>query len=260
MVEKNSAEYTLQELQAVAAAREIKDYDTVIVGTGLPLLASRLAQMTNAPNMVCIYESGTIDAKLTQTPLSVAEASLVPGAAMQGGLLDGLGVVHAGEVDLGFLGGAQIDKYGNLNSHVIGDYYQPSVRLAGSGGANDIGSCCGRTIIMMIHNRRRFVEKVDFISTPGYLTGYDAREKMHFPGNGPALVVTDLGLLRFDEETKEMYLEFFHPGVSMDSIKENTSWELKISDNVKETEPPTAEEIRLLREELDPQGLFLKKQ
>ena len=257
---EKSKDYTLQELQTVAAAREIKDGDRVIIGTGLPLLAARLAQMTTAPNMVSIYESGAIEAKPSITPLSVAEASLVPGAAMQGGLLEGLGVVHAGEVDLGFLGGAQIDKYGNLNTHVIGDYYNPTVRLAGSGGANDIGSGCGRTVITMPHTRKRFVAQVDFISTPGYLTGMDAREKLRFPGKGPALVVSTLGLLRFDSVTKEMYLESYHPGVSLEMIKENTGWDLNIAPDVKETEAPTVEEIRLLRYEVDPQGIFLKKQ
>jgi len=255
-----SKDYTLQELQAVAAAREIKDGEKVIIGTGLPLLATKLAQMTRTPNMISIYESGVIDARPGITPLSVAEASLVPGAAMQGGLLEGLGIVHAGEVDMGFLGGAQIDRYGNLNAHVIGDYHNPTVRFAGSGGANDIGNCCLRTIIMMPHNKRRFVEKVDFVTTPGYLTGMDAREKLGFPGKGPALVVSSLGLLRFDPVTKEMYLESYHPGVTVEMVRENTGWDLKIAEDVRETEPPTTEEIRILREELDPDGLFLKNE
>jgi glutaconate CoA-transferase subunit B len=257
---KTSSDFTLQELQVVAAAREIKDGDKVIIGTGMPLLAANLAKITHAPNMISIYESGVIDSKSRITPLSVAEASLVAGAAMQGGLIEGLGIVHAGEVEVGFIGGAQIDIYGNLNAHVIGDYYNPTVRLAGSGGANDIGSCCKRTIIMMPHNKRRFVEKVDFITTPGYLTGMDAREKLGFPGLGPSLVVSSLGLLRFDGVTKEMYLESYHPGVTIEMAKENTSWDLKISDDVKETKPPTIEEIRILREELDPHGLFLKNE
>jgi len=257
---ETSTDFTLQELQVIAAAREIKDGERVIIGTGLPLLAANLAKTTHAPNMVSIYESGVIDSKSRITPLSVAEASLVAGSAMQGGLIEGLGIVHAGEVEVGFIGGAQIDKFGNLNAHVIGDYYNPTVRLAGSGGANDIGSCCERTIIIMPHNKKRFVEKVDFITTPGYLTGMDSRDKMRFPGSGPSLVVSSLGLLRFDRTTKEMYLETYHPGVTIEMVKENTSWDMIISDNVKETEPPTIEEIRILREELDPHGLFLKNE
>ncbi|MBW2595466.1 MAG: CoA-transferase subunit beta [Deltaproteobacteria bacterium] len=253
-------DFTLQELMAVAASREIHDKEKVIVGTGLPLLGSMLAMRTHAPNMIAIYESGTIEAKPSITPFSVADSCLVPGAAMQGGLVEGLGIVHAGELDVGFLGGAQVDKFGNLNAHVIGDYYNPTVRFAGSGGSNDIGCGCKRTIVMMLHQKRRFVENVDFLTTPGYLTGGDAREKMGYPGNGPAVVVSTLGILRFHPVTKEMYLESYHPGVTVKMIIENTSWNLKINDDVKETEHPTVEEIRILREELDPTGIFLNKQ
>lgn len=255
-----STDFTLQEIMAVAASREIKDREKVIIGTGLPLLGAMLALRTHAPNMIAIYESGTIEARPLITPLSVADSCLIPGAAMQGGLVEGLGIVHAGELDVGFLGGAQIDKFGNLNAHVIGDYYNPTVRFAGSGGSNDIGSGCKRTIVMMLHQTRRFMEKVDFITTPGYLTGGDAREKMGFPGGGPAVVVSTMGILRFHPETKEMYLESYHPGTSVDLVRENTGWDLQIADNIRETEPPTEEQIRILREELDPTGVFLNKQ
>lgn len=254
-----SSDFTLQELMAVAASREIKDREKVIIGTGLPLLGAMLAYKTHAPNMISIYESGSIDAKPLITPFSVADSCLVPGAAMQGGLLDALGMVHAGELDVGFLGGAQVDKYGNLNAHVIGDYYNPSTRFAGSGGSNDIGCGCKRSIVMMLHQKRRFVEKVDFLTTPGYLTGYDARDKLGFVGNGPEVVVSTLGILRFHDVTKEMYLESYHPNVNIEQIKENTDWDLKISENVSETEAPTVEQIRVLREELDPTGIFLNK-
>ena len=254
-----SKDYTLQEIMAVAAAREIRDYEQVTVGTGLPLLGAMLAFRTHAPNMVAIYESGTIEARPLKTPFSVADACLIPGAAMQGGLIEGLGVVHAGDLDVGFLGGAQIDRFGNLNAHVIGDYYHPEVRFAGSGGSNDIGAGCQRTIIMMLHQKRRFKEAVDFVTTPGYLTGGNSREKMGFPGKGPAVVVSTLGILRFHPETKEMYLESYHPVTDLETVKANTGWDLKIADDVRETTPPTVEEIRILREELDPTGIFLKK-
>lgn len=256
---KMSKDFTLQELQAVIAAREIKNGDMVLIGTGLPLLAAMLAQMTHAPDMVSIYESGAIDAKPKITPLSISESCLIPGAAMVGGLLEGLGLVHAGDVDIGFLGGAQIDIYGNLNSHNIGDYYNPEVKFAGSGGANDLGSGCKRTIIMMPHSKRRFVNKVDFITTPGYLTGGKSREKLAFPGNGPAIVISNLGVMRFDSESKEMYVESLHPGVGFEQIKENTGWDIKIVDDLKETSLPTVEEIRILRHDLDPDGLFLRE-
>ena len=255
-----STDFTLQELMAVAASREIKDEEKVLIGTGLPLLGAMLAKRTHAPNMISIYESGAIDARNLTTPLSVSDPCLIPGAAMQGGLIEGLGIVHSGELDVGFLGGAQIDRFGNLNTHVIGDYYKPVTRFAGSGGSNDVGSGCKRTIIMMLHQKRRFMEHIDFLTTPGYLGGGDEREKMGFPGNGPAAVVSTMGILRFHPETKEMFLDSYYPGVTIETIKENTGWDLKIAENVYETPSPTKEEIRILREDLDPEGLFLNKQ
>jgi len=252
-------DFTLQELMAVAAAREIKDGEKVIIGTGLPLIGAFLAQKTHAPNIVAIYESGAIDCKPIFTPFSVADPVLVPGAAMQGGLVEGLGVVHAGDLDVGFLGGAQIDKYGNLNAHVIGDYRNPKVRFAGSGGSNDIGAGCKRTIVMMLHQKQRFSEKVDFVTTPGYLGGGKEREKMGFPGGGPSVVVSTMAILRFHPETKEMYLASYHPGLTVEDVKANTGWDLKVASDVKETERPAPELIRILREELDPTGIFLKK-
>jgi glutaconate CoA-transferase subunit B len=253
-------DFTMQELMAVAAAREIKDGEKVIIGTGLPLLGAFLAQKTHAPNMIAIYESGAIDCKPVVTPLSVADAVLVPGAAMQGGLMEALGLVHKGELDVGFLGGAQIDKYGNLNTHVIGDYYNPKVRFAGSGGSNDIGAGCKRTIVMMLNQKQRFPEKVDFLTTPGYFGGAGQRETMGFPGGGPSVVVSTMGILRFHRETKEMYLESYHPGVTIEQIMAATGWNIMVADDVKETERPSPELIRILREEIDPTGVFLKKQ
>lgn len=252
--------FTMSEIMAVAASREIRDGEKVIIGTGLPLLAAFLAQKTHAPNMVAIYESGAIDCKPIITPFSVADSVLVPGSAMQGGLMEGLGIVHAGDVDLGFLGAAQIDKYGNLNTHVIGDYRNPNVRFGGSGGANDIAACCKRNIIIMLHQKRRFLEKIDFLTSPGYLNGSDEREKMGFPGGGPSVVVSTMGIMRFHPETKEMYLDSYHPGTTVEQIKDNTGWELKVDKDVKETEHPSPELIRILREEIDPTGVFLKKQ
>lgn len=256
----NYTDFTLQEMMAVAAAREIKDGEKVIVGTGLPLLGAFLAQKTHAPDIIAIYESGAIDCKPIVTPFSVADSVLVPGSAMQGGLMEGLGIVHAGDIDVGFLGGAQIDKYGNLNTHVIGDYYEPTVRFAGSGGSNDIGACCKRTIVMMLHQKQRFPEKVDFITTPGYFSGGKEREQYGFVGNGPSVVISTLAILRFDSDTREMYLASYHPGVTIDQIRENTGWNLKVAADVHETERPDPELIRILRDECDPTGIFLKKE
>ena len=259
MTHKN-ADFTLQEMMAVAAAREIKDGEKVVVGTGLPLLAAFLAQKTYAPNIIALYESGAYDCKPLATPSSVVDSVLVPGSAMAGGLVEGLGSVHAGDIDVGFLGGAQIDKYGNLNTHVIGDYYAPKVRFPGSGGSNDIGSGCKRTIVMMLHQKQRFPERVDFNTTPGFFNGGKEREKYGFLGGGPSVVISTMGILRFDAETKEMYLASYHPGVTIEQIKENTGWDLKIAEDVHETERPDPELLRILRDECDPGGIFLKKE
>jgi glutaconate CoA-transferase subunit B len=256
----NYTTFTLQEMMAVAAAKEIKDGEKVIVGTGLPLLGAFLAQKTHAPNIIAIYESGAIDSKPLVTPFSVVDSVLIPGSAMVGGLMEGLGIVHGGEIDLGFLGGAQVDKYGNLNTHVIGDYRTPRVRFAGSGGSNDIGTGCKRTVIMMLHQKQRFPERVDFVTTPGYFRGGKEREAYGFYGNGPCAIISTLGILRFDPETKEMYLASYHSGVTVGQIKENTGWDLKVAPDVHETERPSPELIRILREECDPTGVFLKKQ
>jgi glutaconate CoA-transferase subunit B len=225
-------DFTPQEVMAVAAAREIKDGEKVIVGTGLPLLGAFLAQKTHAPNIIAVYESGAIDCKPLVTPFSVADSVLVPGSAMQGGLMEGLGIVHAGDIDVGFLGG----------------------------GSNDIGSSCKRTIVMMLHQKQRFPRKVDFLTTPGYFGGGREREAYGFVGGGPSVVISTLGILRFDPDTKEMYLASYHPGATIEQIQENTGWNLKIADDVHETERPDPELIRILREECDPQGIFLKKQ
>jgi glutaconate CoA-transferase, subunit B len=253
-------DFTLQEMMTVAASREIKDGELVIVGTGLPLLAAFLAQKTSAPNLIALYESGAYDCKPLVTPSSVVDSVLVPGSAMAGGLMEGLGSVHAGDIDVGFLGGAQIDKYGNLNTHVIGDYHAPKVRFPGSGGSNDIGSSCKRTIVMMLHQKQRFPEKVDFNTTPGFLGGGKEREKYGFIGGGPSVVISTMGILRFDAETKEMYLASYHPGVTIEQIKENTGWDLKVAADVHETERPDPELICILRDECDPTGIFLKKE
>jgi glutaconate CoA-transferase subunit B len=167
-------------------------------------------------------------------------------------------LLQRGFIDVGFLGGAQVDKYGNINSTVIGDYAKPKVRLPGSGGGCEIAAFSKRIIIITPHEKRRMVEKVDFNTSPGFLDGGAARDKFGFEG-GPSAVITTMGVLRFDERTKEMYLSSYHPGLTVDQVKENTGWELKISPNVKATEPPTMEEVKILREHLDPQGIFLKK-
>ena len=250
--------FTLQEMMAVAAAREIKDGEKVIIGTGLPLLGAFLAQKTHAPNMVAIYESGAIDCKPLVTPFSVADSVLVPGSAMQGGLMEGLGIVHAGDLDVGFLGGAQIDKYGNLNTHVIGDYRKPKVRFAGSGGSNDIGAGCKRTIVMMLHQKQRFPEKVDFVTTPGYFGGGKEREKYGFFGNGPSASSPRWESCASTPTPGKCTWNPITPGHDRADQGKHGMGSQDCPD-VHETERPDPELIRILREELDPTGVFLGK-
>ncbi len=254
-----SNEASLVEVMTVAASKEIKDYQRVFVGVGLPVLAAALAKKTHAPHALLCTEHGLIDFSPARfPPLSVVDPGMIPGAGMLTTMFECLGVaLQGGWIDLGFLGAAQIDKHGNLNSTVIGDYYAPKVRLVGSGGANDIASHAKRFVVIMRgHDRRKFVEKLDYITSPGYLDGDGGREKNGLRTGGPSAVISDLGIFRFDE-SKEMYLDSHHPGVSIEKVRENTSWNLKISPNVKETSHPTKQEIEILRR-IDPLGIYLR--
>ena len=201
-----------------------------------------------------MQESGVYDARPVRPALSVGDPCLNPGAAMTGGLVDVIGMfLQGGLVDVGFLSGSQIDKYGNINTTVIGEYEKPKSRLPGSGGANPIGSLAKRVLIIALHNTRSLAEKVDFITTPGYLDGPGARERWGLPPEtGPQVIITNKAVMRFDKETKEAYLESYHPGTSVDEVVKLTPWELKVSDDVCETEPPREEEIRVIREVIDP--------
>ncbi|MBU3918233.1 CoA-transferase subunit beta [bacterium] len=239
---------------ACCGSREIKDHDLVIIGTGFPTMSANIAKHMHAPNAVMMQESGVIDARPTRTALSVGDPCLNPGAAMIGGLVEIMGMfLQAGWVDVGFLSGSQVDKYGNINTTVIGDYANPKSRLPGSGGANPIGSLAKKTLIIAMHDKKRLAEKVDFLTTPGYIDGPGAREKWGLPPNtGPQALITNKAVMKFDKQTCEAYLVSYHPGNTIDEIIECTPWKLKIADDVHETEPPTAEELRIIREVLDP--------
>jgi glutaconate CoA-transferase subunit B len=254
-------DFGLTELMAVCSAREIKDGEIAFIGTGLPMLGGMLAKATHAPNSIMIFESGVVDARPERTPWSIGDACLVPGSSMLCGLVEVFGaLLQPGFVDVGFIGGAQVDVHGNLNTTVIGDYRRPKVRLPGSGGANDIGSLANRTVIMMKQDARKFPVKIDYCTTPGYLDGAGGRERAGLPRGGPAAVITNLGVFGFREDTKEMYLRSCHPGVTVEQVRQNVSWELDADSDVGETEPPGDEELRLLREEFDPEGIFLGAQ
>ncbi|PIP42703.1 MAG: 3-oxoadipate--succinyl-CoA transferase subunit B [Desulfobacterales bacterium CG23_combo_of_CG06-09_8_20_14_all_51_8] len=250
--------YIKPELMACCGAREIKNHHVVIVGTGFPAMSANIAKHTHAPDAILMQESGVVDARPKRPALSVGDPCLNPGAAMVGNLLDIMGMfLQAGWVDVGFLSGSQVDKFGNINTTAIGDYEHPKTRLPGSGGANPIGSLAKKTLIIALHDKRRLAERVDFITTPGYIDGNGARERWGLPANtGPECIITNKAILRFDKTTGEACLESYHPGHSIDEIRENTPWDLKILENVHETEPPTERELEVIRKILDPHRMI----
>ncbi|HDM66804.1 MAG TPA: 3-oxoacid CoA-transferase [Thermoplasmatales archaeon] len=251
--------YTSTELLACVASRLLEDGKTVFVGTGLPMIAAMLAQRTHAPNLLLFFEAGGIGPQIPVLPISVGDSRTFYQAVAASSMHDIMSIAQNGFIHYGFLGAAQIDMYGNLNTTVIGLYEQPKVRLPGSGGANDVGSLCHKTIIIMRQDKHRFVETLDFLTTPGYLTGYDAREKTGLPRNsGPYRVITQLGVYGFEEETKRMKLISIHPGVTIDEIKKNSSFDIIIPDEIEQTSPPSKKELKILKE-IDPTGIVIGK-
>jgi glutaconate CoA-transferase subunit B len=258
----NAENYSLRELMAVVASRQLLDGKAVAVGTGLPLVAAMFAQLTHAPNLVIFFEAGGIAPQLPTLPVSVGDSRTIHKALCTTTLIDIMDSMRRGFIDYAFLGGAQIDSYGNLNSTMIGDDYEkPKVRFPGSGGANDFGSLAWETLIIMDrHSPRRFIEKVDFITTPGFLYGPGAREEEGLSEDtGPTRVITDLCLMDFEPESKRMRLIATHPGITVDDVIKATGFELIIADDVETTKPPTVEDLRLLHEVIDPNGFVFKK-
>ena len=250
--------YTKTELMICVAARLFHDGTTAFIGTGIPMLAAMLATKTTAPNLVPVFEFGGMGAILEHLPRAVGEARTFHKGLSASGICDTMETAERGFIDYGFLGGAQIDGYGNLNSTTIGDHDHPKARLPGSGGGNDVGSLCWMTVAIMQHDKRRFVPKVDFITTPGYLTGPGAREAAGLPRNsGPINVVSTLALMDYDRDTCRMRLAATHPGVTVEDVIANTGFELIIPEHVGVNEPPSVEELRLLREEIDPERFYI---
>lgn len=250
--------YNPSELLICSAARLMPDKTTAFIGTGIPMLAASLAQKMHAPELVAIFEFGGTGAQLDTLPLAVGERRSFHRALAASGILDIVETAQRGFIEYGFLGGAQIDPYGNLNSTVIGEHDHPKVRLPGSGGGNDVGSHCWRTIAIMRHDARRFVEKVDFITTPGYLSGAGSREAAGLPvGTGPYRVVSNLAILGYETESKRMQLLATQPGVAVEQVLENTGFELLVADEVEENPEPSSEELRILREEVDRDRLYI---
>ncbi len=252
--------YRLDELMVVEASRYIADGDIVIVGTGMPMVASLLALKNHAPNMCFVVETGTIAPQVIRTPVSVSDARVMYRAVRLGSLLDALGgVLQRGLADIGFLGGAQIDQFANVNSTVIGDYSRPKVRLPGSGGANDLASHAKKVLIISRHERRRFPERCDYITSPGYIDGPEGRKKAGLPVPYPdIIVVTDLAVMSIDKAVGRLRLDKLMPGVSLSKVGENTGFEPLLPSETASVDPPSERELRLLREEVDPHNVYLK--
>ena len=252
-------EYTLKEMMALAAAREIQNDDIVFCGTGISMLAAMAAKNINAKKSVIFFETGAIDSALEHLPLAVGDSRIMYQASSNGGLLDAFATMQnpvTGKKVLGILGAAQIDIYGNLNSTVIGEYGEPKIRFSGSGGACDVASFVPRSIIFMTQEKRKFKKKLDYVTSPGYLDGPGARERAGLPAGGPALVVTNMGIMGFEEDTCKMYLKGFYPGITPEQILENMEFGIDVS-RARKVPPPTAEELSLLRDTCDPQRLIL---
>jgi len=249
--------YTNREMQAISIAKSISDGQIAIVGTGLPLIGAALAKRIYAPNCTLIVESGLMDCAPIEVPRSVGDIRLMAHCAVQWPNVRYVGFqanewLHDTSRMVAFIGGAQIDAYGNVNSTCIGDYHNPVTRFTGSGGANGIATFVN-TIIMMQHEKRRFMDKIDYVTSAGWIDGPDGRAKVGLPANrGPQMVVTDRGIMKFDEQTKRMYLYGYY-----EDIIENTGFEIDVSKAVK-IDPPTPDIIKIIREEIDPKQAFIK--
>jgi len=242
------------ELMICCAARLLEDGKTVAVGTGVPCAAAMLAQRTTAPNLVIFFEAGGVAPQLPTMPISVGDSRTFYRGVMATSMADVMETCQRGMMDYTFLGGGQIDAYGNLNSTMIGaDHARPKVRFPGSGGANDLASYCWRVLVVTNHDKRRFVPKLDFLTTPGYLTGPGAREAAGLPpGTGPYRVITDLAVLSYHETTRRMEIISLHPGITLEQVCANTGFDLGVREPLAVTEPPTDRELRILCEEVDP--------
>ncbi|MFB9926433.1 CoA-transferase subunit beta [Amycolatopsis halotolerans] len=244
------SEYTADEMMSVAAARALGEGMSCFVGIGLPSTAANLARRTHAPNLTLIYESGCLGAKPSRLPLSIGDGELADTADAVVSVPEVFNYwLQPGRIDVGFLGAAQLDKFGNINTTVIGsDYHDPKVRLPGAGGAPEIAASCKEVFVVLRQSKRTFVDKVDFVTSFGHGSGRGDRERLGLRGAGPTLVVTDLGLMRPDPETAELTLTELHPGIELDQVVEATGWTLKAAADLKTTPAPTERELTLLRE------------
>ena len=251
------AHYTDNEMMAISAGRFVRDGDILFAGTGLSMLAATVAKRIYAPRSIVFFETGGIDPSLDEIPMAVSDLRTMSGTSLNSGLIEAFSIVgHRRLNTLAFLGAAQIDRYGNLNTTCIGDYLRPETRFSGSGGACDVATYASGVITFMQHEKRRFVEKLDYLTSLGWCEGGDSRQALGIPRGGALAVVTNLCVLKFDEKTKEAYLAEYYPGISVDTILRETGFPLDVSRAV-EAVMPTEEELRILREEVDPERLML---
>ena len=240
---------TSGEVQTIVAARRLRGVKTVFIGVGRPSTAAILSRMVHNPDLVLVYESGTIGAKPFHIPLSIGDGELAETADAVVSVPEMFNYwIQPGRIDVAFLGAAQVDRFANLNSTVIGDYEHPKVRLPGAGGAPEIAACCGQVVVMVPHSPRTFVERLDFVTTVGHGDGPAARERLGFRGAGPTAVITDVGVLEPDPETKELTLTQVHEGVDAEQVREATGWPLRVAEDLRTTDAPTDEELNALRE------------
>ncbi len=260
-----STDYTAQEIIVVAGSKVMEDNKIVFVGTGLPMVASLLASLTHAPGLIPVFEAGAMGPPLKHgLPISVGDSKTGTGASFMKGLNAAFELTQRGYADYGFIGGAEVDMYGNLNSTMMGDfpagYAKPKVRLPGSGGASDMAASCERTILIVPHDKKKFNEKLSYVTSPGHLDGSpNARFNAGMQGKGPYRLISTKGIFDFEEKTKRMRLIQMFPGETVESIQAATGFELLIAPNVSQFAAPTKEEIRLIREVVDPDGAFVKR-
>ena len=251
-------DYNAIELMICSASRALEDGRTAVVGTGIPCAVAMLAQRTHAPNLVVMFEAGGVAPILPTMPISVGDSRTFYRGLMATSMAEIMQFCQRGIIDYTFLGGAQIDCYGNLNSTVIGSYERPKVRLPGSGGACDLASFCWRTLVVTKHDPRRFAARLDFLTTPGYLSGPGAREAAGLPaGTGPYRVITELAVLDYHAETKRMRVLSLHPGVTLDQVRQCTSFPLEVAADIATTSTPTKGDLEVLRGEVDPHRYIL---
>ena len=249
MTVSTEAKATAGEVQTVVAARRLSHTKTVFIGVGRPSSAAILARMVHNPGLILVYESGTIGAKPSRIPLSIGDGELAETADLIVSVPEMFNYwIGAGRIDVAFLGAAQVDRYANLNSTVIGDYEHPRTRLPGAGGAPEIAASCGEVMVIAPHTKRTFVERLDFRTTVGHGDGPGARERFGFRGAGPTAVITDLGVLEPDAGSKQLVLTQIHPGVDVETVRAETGWELEVADELRVTDPPGSEELSALRE------------